>query len=109
LGNICLGVGNIVYCFARLWEIFALQLEILFTALPTFGKYLPGNIVYWFAHQWEIFAGKQFFLLCGPLGNIRFEIEVFSDLTTTEEYDLKIMFSREIHDIHIPCSLLSAF
>jgi hypothetical protein len=48
----------------------------------------------------EIFAGKQFFLLCPPLGNIRFEIEVFSDLPTTEEYDLKILFSREIHDIH---------
>jgi hypothetical protein len=25
---------------------------------------------------------------------------MFSDLPTTEEYDLKIMFSREIHDIH---------
>ena len=104
--------GNNVYCFAHLWEIFALELETLFTALPTFGKYLKHclllcpplgniwNIVYWFAHQLEIFAGKQFFLLCPPLGNIRFEIEMFSDLPTTEEYDLKIMFSREIHDIH---------
>jgi hypothetical protein len=45
--------GNNVYWFVHLWEMFALELETLFTALPTFGKYL-----------------KHCLLVCPPLGNI---------------------------------------
>jgi hypothetical protein len=63
--------GSNVYWFVHLWEMFALELETLFTALPTFGKYL-----------------KHCLLVCPSIGNICRET-IFPALPTFGKYPLR--------------------